>query len=41
MLFKDEEDKISIVFMDGELYKTWNGQTNLKDNYTVSSGLPR
>lgn len=36
-----EEDKIAIVFMDGELLKNSNGQKYLTDNYTLETGLPR
>lgn len=36
-----EEDKIAIVFMDGELLKNSNGQKYLTHNYTLETGLPR
>ncbi len=36
-----EEDKLAIVFMDGEFLKSSNSQRYLTDNYTLETGLPR
>jgi hypothetical protein len=37
----NEEDKLLIVFLDGELFKNTETQRYLTDNYTLETGLPR
>ena len=41
IIVQTEEDKIKIVFMDGELLKNTNGLRYITDNYTLETGLPR